>query len=201
MPKIERAILSCYDKTGIVELAQALVDFGVELITTEGTHRALENAGIESQNVFDFTGVREMLGGRVKTLHPKVHAGLLGVRDNKLHNEEMQTNEFQWVDMVVTNLNPIEQIIKASQSNADEVVDQVDIGGIAMIRSAAKNFRYVTVAVNPDRYSTIIHELQAHEGSIPFKTRYKLAQEAFANTAAYDEGLAQFLQEAEPPEE
>jgi phosphoribosylaminoimidazolecarboxamide formyltransferase/IMP cyclohydrolase len=201
MPKIARAILSCYDKTGIVELAQALTDFGVELITTEGTHRSLENAGIESKNVFDFTGVREMLGGRVKTLHPKVHAGLLGVRDNKLHNEEMQTNEFQWVDMVVTNLNPIEQVIKASQSNADEVVDQVDIGGIAMIRSAAKNFRYVTVAVNPDRYSTIIHELQAHEGSIPFKTRYKLAQEAFANTAAYDEGLAQFLQEVESPEE
>lgn len=201
MPKITRAILSCYDKTGIVELAQALTGFGVELITTEGTHRKLETAGIESLKIAEFTGMRELLGGRVKTLHPKIHAGLLGIRDSKLHCEEMQTNEFQWIDMVVTNLLPIDQIIQAVVSSSEEVIEQVDIGGVAMIRSAAKNFRYVTVAVNPDRYSTLVHEMQAHDGAISFKTRYKLAQEAFAATAAYDETLAQFLQDSEPPEE
>jgi phosphoribosylaminoimidazolecarboxamide formyltransferase/IMP cyclohydrolase len=201
MPKITRAILSCYDKTGIVELAQALVGFGVEIISTEGTHRKLEAAGIESRKIADFTGIREMLGGRVKTLHPKVHAGLLGVRDNKLHCEEMQTNEFQWIDMVVTNLHPINELIGNPVSSAEEVIEQLDIGGIAMIRSAAKNFRYVTVAVNPERYSTLIHELQAHDGEIPFKTRYRLAQEAFSTTAKYDETLAGFLHDSEPPEE
>lgn len=201
MPKIKRAILSCYDKTGIVELARALTGFGVELITTEGTHRKLEAAGIESSKIADFTGVREMLGGRVKTLHPKVHAGLLGIRDNKVHCEEMQTNEFKWIDMVVTNLHPISDIIKQAGASPDEVVEQVDIGGIAMTRSAAKNFRYVTVAVNPERYSTLIHEMQAHQGSVPFKTRYKLAREAFAATAKYDALLAEFLQVSEPPEE
>ena len=142
-----------------------------------------------------------MLGGRVKTLHPKVHAGLLGIRDNKLHCEEMQTNEFEWIDMVVTNLHPIDDIIGDSVSSPEEVIEQLDIGGIAMVRSAAKNFRYVTVAVNPERYSTLIHELQAHDGSIPFKTRYKLAQEAFSATAKYDETLASFLLDSEPPEE
>lgn len=201
MPKITRAILSCYDKTGIVELAEALTGFGVELITTEGTHRKLEAAGIESRKIADFTGVREMLGGRVKTLHPKVHAGLLGIRDNKLHCEEMQTNEFQWVDMVVTNLHPVDEIINDSISSPEEVIEQLDIGGIAMVRSAAKNFRYISVVVNPERYSTIIHEMQAHDGGLPFKTRYKLAQEAFSTTAKYDATLAQFLQDSEPPEE
>ncbi|MFP6584124.1 MAG: IMP cyclohydrolase [Candidatus Hydrogenedentota bacterium] len=201
MPKVTRAIISCYDKTDVVELAQTLSDMGIELITTDGTHRALEQGGIESIQIADFTGVREMLSGRVKTLHPKIHAGLLGVRDNKLHGEEMQTNEFQWIDLVVVNLHPVEDIIEKSSSNPEEVMDQLDMGGMAMIRSAAKNFRYVTVAVNPERYSTVIHELQAHEGSLTFRTRYKLAQEAFSATAHYDRVLAEFLQSSEPPEE
>lgn len=201
MPKVTRAIISCYDKTGVVELAQTLSDMGIELITTDGTHRALEEAGIDSIQIADFTGVREMLSGRVKTLHPKIHAGLLGVRDNKLHGEEMQTNEFQWIDLVVVNLHPVEDIIDKSSSNPEEVMDQLDMGGMAMIRSAAKNFRYVTVAVNPERYSTVVHELQAHEGELTFRTRYKLAQEAFSATAHYDKVLAEFLHSSEPPEE
>lgn len=201
MPNVKRAILSCYDKTGVVELATALREMGTELITTDGTHRVLEQAGIESKRIVDFTGIRELLSGRVKTLHPKIHAGLLGVRDNKLHNEEMQTNEFQWIDMVVVNLHPMDQIIENSSSNPEEVMEQLDIGGVAMIRSAAKNFRYVTVVVNPERYSTIIHELQAHDGQLTFPTRYRLAQEAFSKTAKYDQVLAEFLQSSEPPKE
>ena len=201
MPKVQRAILSCYDKTGVVEFAESLVKMGVELITTEGTHRALAKAGIESTKIADFTGIRELLTGRVKTLHPQIHAGLLGVRDNKVHAEEMQTNGYQWIDMVVVNLNPMDTVIDASSANPEEVMEQMDIGGMAMIRSAAKNFRYVTVIVNPERYSTVVHELAAHEGDLTFRTRYRLAQEAFATTGQYDRMLAEYLELSESPEE
>ena len=201
MQKIQRAIISCSDKTNVVEIAKGLSEMGVELITTTGTHRALATAGIESTEVMEYTGLRELLGGRVKTLHPKVHAGLLGVRDNKLHCEEMEMNDFKWIDLIVVNLKTVEQIIQECASNSEEVIDQLDIGGVAMIRSAAKNFRYVSVVVNPNRYSSILHEMRAHDGNIPFKTRYKLAQEAFATTAKYDGTLAQFLQDSESPEE
>lgn len=201
MPKVKRAILSCYDKTGVVELAQSLSKMGVELITTEGTHRVLEKAGIESVKIADFTGIRELLTGRVKSLHPQIHAGLLAVRDNKVHVEEMQTNGYRWIDMVVVNLHPMEKVIDSSSGNPEEVMEQMDIGGMAMIRSAAKNFRYITVVVNPQRYSTVIHELAAHEGALTFRTRYRLAQEAFATTGHYDRVLADYLELSEPPEE
>lgn len=201
MPKIERAILSCYDKTGVVELATVLREFGVEIVSTEGTRRVLADGGIETLGIADFTGVREMMNGRVKSLHPKVHAGLLGVRDNKLHVEEMQTYECQWVDLVAVNLHPLGELMEKAPVTPEEVVEQVDIGGTAMIRSAAKNYRYVTVAVNPERYSTVVHELRAHEGSITFTTRFRLAQEAFACTAEYDRVLADYLRSCEPPEE
>ena len=201
MRKIQRAIISCSDKTDVVEIAQGLSDMGVELISTLGTHRALAAAGIESTEVVDYTGLRELLGGRLKTLHPKVHAGLLGVRDNKLHCDEMKTNEFEWVDLIVVNLKSVDEIIEECASNPEEVIDQLDIGGIAMIRSAAKNFRYVTVVVNRDRYAGILYDMRAHDGCVPFTTRYKLAQEAFSTTAKYDETLAGFLHDSEPPEE
>ncbi|PCJ52738.1 MAG: IMP cyclohydrolase [Candidatus Hydrogenedentota bacterium] len=201
MPKIKRAILSCYDKTGLVELASSLKDLNVEIITTEGTHQTLVDAGIETQELAEFTGVREMLNGRVKSLHPKVHAGMLGIRDNKLHAEEMQTYEYKWIDLVVVNLHPIAELVAHPNLTPEEVVEQVDIGGIAMIRSAAKNFRYVTVAVDPSHYGSIVHAMHAHEGTVPFTTRFKLAKEAFAATAQYDDVLAQYLERSEPPEE
>lgn len=201
MSTIRRALLSCYDKTGVVEFAQVLQALDVEIISTEGTHRTLAEAGIESTEIADFTGVREMLGGRVKSLHPSVHAGLLGIRDNKLHAEEMATYEFQWIDLIAVNLHPLANIISTPEISLDEVLEQIDIGGVAMIRSAAKNFRYVTVAVNPERYKTLIHELQANEGAVPFATRFRLAQEAFAATAEYDRVLAEYLAQCEPPEQ
>lgn len=201
MKSIERAIISCHDKTGVVDFARALREFGVEIVSTEGTQRALADANIESKEVAEFTGVREMLNGRVKSLHPKVHAGLLAIRDNKLHREEMETYEFDWVDLLAVNLHPVEELIEKPGVTPEEVVEQVDIGGIAMIRSAAKNFRYVTVVVNPERYRSVIHEMQAHEGHVPFATRFRLAQEAFAATAKYDAVLADYLQRCEPPEE
>ncbi len=201
MRSIERAIISCHDKTGVVEFARVLKQFGVEIVSTEGTQRTLADGEIASTEIAAFTGVREMLSGRVKSLHPTVHAGLLGIRDNKLHQEEMQTYGYSWVDLVVVNLHPIEELVNRPNITVDEVVDQVDIGGIAMIRSAAKNFRYVTVIVNPERYASVAHELQAHEGSVSFATRFRLAQEAFAETARYDRVLAEYLERSEPPEE
>lgn len=201
MRSIERAIISCHDKTGVVEFARVLRQFDVEIVSTEGTQRALADAGIANSEIADFTGVRELLSGRVKSLHPTVHAGLLGIRDNKLHQEEMQTYGYSWVDLLVVNLHPIGELLSKPNTTVDEVVDQVDIGGIAMIRSAAKNFRYVTVIVNPERYVSVAHELQAHEGSVSFATRFRLAQEAFAATAQYDRVLAEYLERCEPPEE
>lgn len=201
MVKIRRAILSCYDKTGLVELAQLLKELDVEIISTSGTLAALAEAGIEAVPISEFTGVAEMMSGRVKSLHPKVHAGLLAIRDSKLHCEQMQEHGFEWVDLVVVNLHPLKKRFENPDLSVDEVVEQTDIGGTAMIRSAAKNFRYVTCVVNPERYPTIMHELRAHEGEVSFTTRFRLAKEAFACTAEYDRQLAQYLECSEPPEE
>lgn len=201
MQKIERAILSCYDKTGVVELARALREYDVELICTGGTLAVLEKAGIEVRSIAEFTGVEEMLGGRVKSLHPKVHAALLGQRDNKLHVEQMQAHGYPWIDLVAVNLHPLRDLMQGPGVTVEEIVEQTDIGGTAMIRSAAKNFRYVAVAVNPERYPDLIHELRAHEGAVTFPLRYRLAMEAFACTAEYDNTLAEYLGNSEPPEE
>jgi phosphoribosylaminoimidazolecarboxamide formyltransferase/IMP cyclohydrolase len=201
MSKIERAILSCHDKKGLVELAGLLTELGVEIISTSGTLSVLQAAGIPAQSIADFTGVPELLNGRVKSLHPKVHAGLLGVRDSKLHVEQIQAHDMKWIDMVVVNLQPVSELIARPGISADEVIDQVDIGGVAMLRSAAKNHRYVTAVVNPQRYPQVMHELRAHEGLVSFATRFRLAQEAFRATADYDAALAQYLMSVAPAEQ
>ena len=201
MPKIERAILSCHDKTGVVELARLLAEFGVEIISTEGTLHTLQEAGIKAVAIGDYTGVQEMMDGRVKSLHTKIHAGLLGIRDSKLHTEQLQAEEYKWIDLVVVNLQPVESVIQQSGVTLEEVVEAIDMGGLAMIRSAAKNFRYVSVVVNPSRYSTVMHELRAHEGEITFATRHHLAQEAFEQTAHYDNVVAEYLKQVDPAEE
>lgn len=201
MVKITRALLSCYDKNGLVELASVLREFQVEIVATAGTRRVLLDAGIEATSIGDFTGVAEMLDGRVKSLHPKVHAGLLALRDNKVHVEQMEAMLYKWIDFVAVNLHPLEQVVLQPGISVEEVIEQTDIGGTAMIRSAAKNFRYVTVVVNPLRYKTIIHEMRAHEGSVTFATRFRAAQEAFACTAGYDRFIADYLHSAEPPTE
>lgn len=201
MPAVQRALLSCYDKTGIVEMASVLSEYGVELISTSGTLRVLREAGIAATSIEEFTGVPELMGGRVKSLHPKVHAGLLGIRDNKIHCEQMQSYEMEWIDLLVVNVQPVSSLLSQPGISTEEVFNQTDIGGIAMIRSAAKNFRYVTSVVNPDRYASVMHELRAHDGEITFATRYRLAQEAFAFTAEYDRSIAEFLRQTEPPAE
>mgnify|MGYP002619644352 CR=1 FL=1 len=201
MLKIRRAILSCHDKTGLVEFAQFLRSFDVELLSTAGTLDELRNNGIEAMSIADFIGVPEMLDGRVKTLHPKIHAGLLGVRDSKLHNEQLEAHDYKWVDLVVINLHPVESVMKQPGIMLDEVVEQIDIGGSAMLRSAAKNFRYVTAIVQPDDYAAVMHDMRALDGSVSYKTRFRLAQDAFAATAAYDQAIVAYLQSLPTPEE
>jgi phosphoribosylaminoimidazolecarboxamide formyltransferase/IMP cyclohydrolase len=185
----------------MVELAQLLREFEVEIISTSGTLNVLRDAGIDAVSIADFTGVPELMDGRVKTLHPKVHAGLLGIRDSKLHVEQMQAYELQWIDMVVVNPRPLGEFISRPGITTEEVVEQTDIGGTAMIRSAARNFRYVTVVVNPLRYPTVMHEMRAHDGAVSYATRYRLAEEALYCTAGYDRTLADYLQSMEPPTE
>lgn len=200
MAKIERAIISCHDKTGITELAGFLVDHGVEIISTSGTLEVLRKAGVPVVSIAEFTGMQELMDGRVKSLHPHVHAGLLGVRDNKLHVEQMQEHEMKWIDLVIANLRPVGALLAQPQVSIDEVFDQIDIGGTAMIRSAAKNFRYVTVALNPASYPTLMHEMRANEGDVSFPTRYRLAQEAFQACASYDQAIADYLKRTQPQE-
>lgn len=201
MQGIKRAIVSCFDKRGIVELCRVLREFDVEIVSTAGTLEVLASEGIEAQSISEYTGVREMMDGRVKSIHPKVHAGLLGIRGNRVHEEEMEGLNYGWIDLVVVNLQPIEAVLGRSGVTFEEVMLHVDIGGLAMIRSGAKNFRYVSVAVNPERYSTIIHEMRAGNGAVPFSTRYRLAQEAFECASVYDGQLAEYLRTTEPPEE
>jgi len=193
----KRAVVSCHDKRGLVDLAATLQKYDIEIISTAGTLETLVEAGIECTSLADYTGVPEMLDGRVKSLHSKIHAGLLGLRDNDLHCDQLQAQGYEWIDFVIVNLHPVESILSKPGIILDEVIDQIDIGGNAMIRSAAKNFRYVTVAVNHERYPTIIHELHAHEGSVSFSTRYQLATEAFAHTAQYDRVIADYLARTE----
>lgn len=194
MPKITRAILSCHDKTGLTGFAAFLHEQGVELVSTSGTLKVLREAGIPAIGMAEFTGMPELMNGRVKTLHPRVHAGLLGVRDNKLHEEQLQAHELKWVDLVAVNLQPFERMLESAVT-PDEVFEQIDIGGTAMLRSAAKNFRYVTVVTDPRRYDQIIHDMRAHEGAVSYRMRAELAQAAFACCASYDQKVAAYMRE------
>jgi len=191
--KIRRALISVSDKTGIVDFARELKRFGVEIISTGGTAKALRDAGIEVQDVSDVTGFPEMMDGRIKTLHPRIHGGLLAVRDNPEHLAAMSEHNIEPIDMVIVNLYPFEQTISSAAVTLEEAIEQIDIGGPAMIRSAAKNHEGVTVVVSPDQYPGILTELNRHTGSISFETRRSLALYAFQRTAMYDAVVSVFL--------
>src|SRR5712691_588576 len=156
--RIRRALISVSDKTGIVDFARALKDFDVEIISTGGTAKALRDAGIEVRDVSDVTGFPEMMDGRIKTLHPKIHGALLGLRDNPEHVSAMRKHGIEPIDMVVINLYPFEETIARAGVTLAEAIEQIDIGGPAMIRSAAKNFRHVAVIVAPEFYPVIVEE-------------------------------------------
>ncbi|WP_187428240.1 Bifunctional purine biosynthesis protein PurH [Roseobacter fucihabitans] len=189
---LRRALLSVSDKTGLVELGQALAARGVELLSTGGTAKALRAAGLEVRDVADVTGFPEMMDGRVKTLHPTVHGGLLALRDNADHVAAMQAHDIGAIDLVVVNLYPFEQTV-AKGAVYDEVIGNIDIGGPAMIRSAAKNHGFVSVVVDVEDYAALLDELAAHEGQTTYALRQRLAQTAYARTAAYDTAVSTWM--------
>jgi phosphoribosylaminoimidazolecarboxamide formyltransferase/IMP cyclohydrolase len=191
--KIRRALISVSDKTGIIEFARELRRFDVELISTGGTAKALRDAGIEVRDVSDVTGFPEMMDGRIKTLHPRIHGGLLALRDNAEHVEAMREHGIEPIDMVVVNLYPFEQTIAREGVTIEEAVEQIDIGGPAMIRSAAKNFKDVAVVVDPAVYPVLVNELLQNEGAISLAIRTWLVQHAFQRTAAYDAAIFTYL--------
>lgn len=190
---IRRALISVSDKTGVIEFARQLKEFGAEIISTGGTAKALREAGVEVRDVSDVTGFPEMMDGRVKTLHPKIHGALLGLRDNDEHQNAMSAHGIEPIDLVLVNLYPFEQTIKRAGVTQEEAVEQIDIGGPAMIRSAAKNWRDVAVVVNPEDYARLIEEMRQNDGSLSLRTRSSLAREAFMQTARYDAIVYSYL--------
>jgi phosphoribosylaminoimidazolecarboxamide formyltransferase/IMP cyclohydrolase len=196
--KIRRALISVSDKTGIADFARELQSLGVEIISTGGTAKALRDAGIEVRDVSEVTGFPEMMDGRIKTLHPNIHGALLGLRDKQEHVSAMREHGIEPIDMVVVNLYPFEQTIKRKDVTREEAIEQIDIGGPAMIRSAAKNAHDVAVVVLTKHYGSVLDELKENAGSLSLNTRNLLAQEAFAQTSRYDMIVTAYLSGAFP---
>src|ERR1051325_7901845 len=190
---IRRALISVSDKTGIVDFARELTRFNVEIISTGGTAKALRDAGINVRDISEITGFPEMMDGRVKTLHPRVHGGLLAIRDNTDHVAAMQEHGIEPIDLVVVNLYPFAETIRRAGVTYEEAIEQIDIGGPAMIRSAAKNARDVAVVVLHSSYESIIYEMNSRDGALSLSTRKRLAQEAFQQTAIYDMLVSSYL--------
>jgi len=189
--KVKRALISVFDKTGAVELAQSLNDFGIEILSTGGTAKALHGANIPVTDVSDYTQFPEIMDGRVKTINPLVEGGILGLRDK--HDEDAASNNIQWIDLVVCNLYPFSDTISREDCDLALALENVDIGGPTMIRSAAKNVGWVCVAVDLADYSTIVNELRA--GEISFETRKRLSSKAFGHTAQYDTIIHNYLKD------
>jgi phosphoribosylaminoimidazolecarboxamide formyltransferase/IMP cyclohydrolase len=195
MQQIQRALLSVSDKTGLAPLARALAASGVQLISTGGTARALREAGLEVTDLAAYTGFPEMLDGRVKTLHPKIHGGLLYVRGNATHEEAARAHAIEPIDLVVVNLYPFEQTISRADATLAEAIENIDIGGPSMLRSAAKNYESVTVVVDPSDYETVASQIR-QSGHTTLELRARLAAKVFARTAAYDGAIAGYLAHA-----
>ncbi len=190
--KIKRALISVSNKLGAVEFAKSLSKCGIEIISTGGTMKAIRAAGVPVTYVSDVTGFPEIMDGRVKTLNPKIHGGILAVRDSPEHIKQMQENNIQPIDLVAVNLYPFKATIKKANVTLAEAVENIDIGGPAMIRAAAKNFKYVTVVTNPDRYDEIA-KIISKTGGVDYELRKQLAVEAFAHTADYDSMITDYL--------
>jgi phosphoribosylaminoimidazolecarboxamide formyltransferase/IMP cyclohydrolase len=193
MSVIKKALISVSNKQGIVEFAKALTQIGIEILSTGGTAEALRDAGISVKEVSEYTGFPEMLNGRVKTLHPKIHGGLLCRRDNPEDMEEIKKHGIDTIDMVVVNLYPFEETISKPGVTMTEAIENIDIGGPTMLRSASKNFRDVAVIVDPAEYKNIIREMKKLKGALSYKTRLGLAKKVFKRTSQYDKAIAAYL--------
>lgn len=190
--KIKRALISVSNKNGVVELAKRLHSAGVEIISTGGTMKSIKEAGIPVTYVSDVTGFPEIMDGRVKTLNPFIHGGILSVRDNQEHLNQMQEHGIKGIDLVVVNLYPFKETIAKPGVELAEAIENIDIGGPAMIRAAAKNFKFVTIVTNPARYEEVAAQVEA-DGEVSDSLRMELAQEAFAHTADYDTAIKDYL--------
>src|SRR5664279_2763575 len=190
--RVTRALLSVSDKSGLIEFAQALAAYGVELISTGGTAKAITDAGLQVRDVSELTGFPEMMDGRVKTLHPKVHGGLLAIRSNAEHVQAMETHGLTPIDLLVVNLYPFEATVEKG-AGFDDCIENIDIGGPAMIRAAAKNHDDVAVVVEPGDYQAVLDELAANQGATKLHLRRRLAAKAYARTAAYDAAISNWF--------
>jgi phosphoribosylaminoimidazolecarboxamide formyltransferase/IMP cyclohydrolase len=195
---VRRALLSVTNKDGLVPFARGLAAHGVELVSTGGTARTLRASGLTVRDIDDLTGFPEMLDGRVKTLHPRVHGGILHVRANAEHQQAVTAHGIEPIDMVVVNLYAFEKTAARASATFGEVIENIDIGGPSMLRSAAKNFEDVAVVTSPSHYEALLDELAAHQGHLTRATRWRLCQQAFATTAAYDVAIANALEAAGP---
>src|SRR6185312_14264976 len=190
--RVTRALLSVSDKSGLIEFARALAIHGVELVSTGGTAKAIAEAGLKVRDVSELTGFPEMMDGRVKTLHPKVHGGLLAIRDDAAHATSMRTHGIAPIDLLVVNLYPFETTVEKG-ADFEECIENIDIGGPAMIRAAAKNHNDVAVVVEPSDYQTVLDELKANQGATTLSLRRRLAAKAYARTAAYDAAISNWF--------
>jgi phosphoribosylaminoimidazolecarboxamide formyltransferase/IMP cyclohydrolase len=190
---VRRALLSVSDKTGLVDFARGLAGLGVELVSTGGTRKALADAGLAVREVSELTGFPEMLDGRVKTLHPRVHGGILALRGNPEHVATLEQHGIAPIDLVVCNLYPFQATVARAGVTHEEVIENIDIGGPSMVRSAAKNYHDVAVVTDPGQYAGVLDELRTHGGALVLTTRERLAAAAFARTAAYDRAIAAYF--------
>ncbi len=191
--RVRRALISVSDKTGVVDFARGLAGLGVEIVSTGGTAAALREAGVEVRDVSDLTGSPEILGGRVKTLHPRLHAGLLAVRTDPEHMSVLEREGIEPIDLVCVNLYPFERTVARQGTTEEEAIENIDIGGPTMIRAAAKNHRFVVVVVQPESYDAVLAEMEETGGGVTAATRHWLANEAFAFTARYDAAISRWF--------
>ncbi len=191
---IRRALVSVTDKAGLVDFAKGLQGFNVHLLSTGGTAKLLREQGVAITEVADYTGFPEMLDGRVKTLHPKIHGGILGIRENEVHVQTMAAHGIEPIDMIVVNLYAFAKTVARPGCTLAEAIENIDIGGPTMIRAAAKNYLYVTVVTDPDDYPAILDELRRNEGKISRKTSLSLARKAFCLTHTYDGNICDYLE-------
>ena len=197
MKKIERAIISVTDKTGVVDFARSLSEMGVQILSTGGTAKAMRQGGVAVTDISEYTGFPEMLDGRVKTLHPKVHGGLLGVRDNPDHVNMMKEHGIHNIDLLIVNLYQFEKTVARDNVTIEEAIENIDIGGPAMLRSSAKNFRDVTVIVDPSDYDKVLKEMKESGGGTSLETRFRLAKKVFNLTHHYDGAISKYLENLE----
>lgn len=198
MTRVKRAVISVYEKKGITTLAKGLGELGVEMLSTGGTARRIRDGGAKVTEISDYTGFPEILGGRVKTLHPRIHGGLLGVRDDERHVEEMAANSIEPIDMLVVNFYPFEEVVAKEGTTLPEAIENIDIGGPAMLRAAAKNHGSVTVLTDPEDYGAVLSELRRNKGKISPETNFHLSAKAFSYVSRYDAAISNYLSSLGP---